>query len=596
MESEGPLVTLNLCVLRRCYLGEGDLVSTELLRFSAFYKFSRHAPETFQQVDLTANFFVYFFFAKIPTASIHSRDFPEALEEGSDAALAAALKVVERIFTGKSPEACILSLLARAAGEDSTDESHAPTASDYSTCVETTLAVAEATPEAPGAAAATCLWWLSGASSVASDRALAALLAAAKPGEGGGGEEIGREKEEGEETGGDGEDQGADQEGEGGGGGKATAEAVGDVWSWLPRGGGEEEEGEVGPTARPLEAARFLATLCLCRSGLKGLEAGVRRKAPHALESLLRLSASNDPRLARACFRILERLGGGGSSIGAQTLVDAGTLEVAAAAGKRFEAVLEVAEDVKDEEAHAIAAALGTVAILAEAGGVSARSVIDDAFQLSVRCLGRVGEFSGRPAAAAAKASLDVITFRLTRPDRPKGPAVTRQGSAALPSTEDGIITPGDNGRSITRGDSGRDEDSDKAAAPTLEKSSSFSVGDGDGVDTPMEVLKDADAILAAMKAHPSDARVQQSGWKSLLAMDTGRGGSQRAVPGVGDGYKSRRQMLRDCLERHGGESLVAGQVADILAGLGLHTDSGELVMRASIGVFLALSGQNVSD
>lgn len=477
------------------------------------------------------------------------RDFPEALEEGSDAALAAALKVVERIFTGKSPEACILSLRARTEDE-STDDPHVPTACDYSGCVETALAVAEATPEAPGAAAATCLWWLSGASSAAPDRALSALLAA---GSAEAGEEGGR---------GDGKA----TVGEGGDGEAVAQPTTGDVWSWFPRGEGGEEEGEIVTTARPLEAARFLATLCLYRPGLKVLEAGVRRKEPHALEALLRLSASDDPRLARACFRILERLGGRDSGIGPQTLVDAGTLEVATEAGKRFEVVVDV-EEVHDDEAHAIAAALGTVAVLAEAGGASARPVIDDAFQLSVRCLGRVGEFSGRPAAAAAKAALDVITFRLTRPDRPKGPALTRPGGVALPSAEESGLASSDSG--------GRDEEADKTA-PAIERSSSFSVS-SDGVDTPMEVLKDADAILAAMKAHPSDARVQQSGWKSLLAMDTGRGGSQRAVPGAADGYQSRRQMLRDCLERHGGESLVAGQVADILAGLGLHTDSGEL-------------------
>lgn len=44
---------------------------------------------------------------------------------------------------------------------------------------------------------------------------------------------------------------------------------------------------------------------------------------------------------------------------------------------------------------------------------------------------------------------------------------------------------------------------------------------------------------------------------------------------GAGDGQQSRRQMLRDCLERHGGDSLVAGQVADILEGLVLQGDSG---------------------
>ncbi|CAN0588301.1 unnamed protein product, partial [Ectocarpus sp. 12 AP-2014] len=55
--------------------------------------------------------------------------------------------------------------------------------------------------------------------------------------------------------------------------------------------------------------------------------------------------------------------------------------------------VEEDAETVEDAEAHAIAAALGAIATLAEAGGRDARPVVDDAFQLSVRCLARVGEY-----------------------------------------------------------------------------------------------------------------------------------------------------------------------------------------------------------
>ena len=58
--------------------------------------------------------------------------------------------------------------------------------------------------------------------------------------------------------------------------------------------------------------------------------------------------------------------------------------------------------------------------------------------------------------------------------------------------------------------------------------------------------------------------------------MDTGRGDVDKFWTGAGDGHQSRRQMLRDCLERHGGDSLVAGQVADILEGLVLQGDSGE--------------------
>lgn len=52
----------------------------------------------------------------------------------------------------------------------------------------------------------------------------------------------------------------------------------------------------------------------------------------------------------------------------------------------------------------------------------------------------------------------------------------------------------------------------------------------------------------------------------------------EKFLTGAGDGKQTRRQMLRDCLERHGGDSLVAGQVADILEGLVLQGDSGEAV------------------
>lgn len=452
---------------------------------------------------------------------------------------------MERIFTGKSPEACALSLRAKSE-EESCDDPHRPTFSDYDNCVETVLTVVEATPEAPGAAAATCLWWLSGASSKAPDRALSAILAAAAVADGTKATNKAREAE------------------------KAAAQLLvsADVWSWFSRGDGGEgdvqEESENVPPARPVEGARFLAALCLCRPGLECLEAAVERESPRRVaEALVTLCKSADPLLARACFRIIERLAKGGT--GPQVFVDAGALAAAAVAGALFE-VEEDAETVEDAEAHAIAAALGAVATLAEAGGQDARPVVDDAFQLSVRCLARVGEYSGRPAAAAAKSALDVITVRLTRPHRPKGAAGVRGGGAAAgpaPVAEGAVVEndegDGDTGKAV----SGAPGDADVEDA-------------AEDVDTPMEILKDAGAILAVMKAHSTDARVQQSGWRSLIAMDTGRGDVEKFWTGVGDGQQSRRQMLRDCLERHGGDSLVAGQVADILEGLVLQGDSGE--------------------
>eukprot|EP00752_Nemacystus_decipiens_P007872 g7033.t1 len=472
------------------------------------------------------------------------RDFPEALEEGSDAALASAMKVVERIFTDKSPEGCALSLRAKAdeqPGGDDGDDNNPPTPNDYANCVETLLKVVEATPEAPGAAAATCLWWLSGASSRAPDRALSGILSAAEA-------VVGKEEEE----------------------EAAALSPTDDVWSWLPRGGGGEaeevEEGEVVPQARPIEAARFLAALCLCKPGIGCLEEALKRESPlqQAVDALVTLCGSADPLLARACLRIVERLAG---SLGPRALVDAGALAAAVEAGKRFE-VDEGAETVEDAEARAVAAALGTVAALAEAGGKEARPLVDDAFQLSVRCLGRVGEFSGRPAAAAAKSALDVITVRLTRPDR--SPAATAAASGV-----DGGSFASEDGEGGGEGEDGDGADAEEAAEGGVGSGDGDGNGDGEAdVDAPMEVLKDAGAILAVMKAHSTDARVQQSGWRSLIAMDTGRGDVDKFWTGAGDGQQSRRQMLRDCLERHGGDSLVAGQVADILEGLVLQGDS----------------------
>ncbi|CAN0383916.1 unnamed protein product, partial [Hapterophycus canaliculatus] len=423
------------------------------------------------------------------------------------------------------------------------DDPHRPTFSDYDKCVETALRVVEAMPEAPGAAAATCLWWLSGASRKAPDRALAAILAA--------GEEALAAA--------------ARAEGKAGRRTSTQSATAADVWAWFPRGSGgdEEEEGEeeegdeegegVLP-ARPVEGARFLAALCLCEPGKQCLEDAVERESRQRVaEALVALCESADPLLARACFRIIERLAKAGT--GPQVFVEAGALVAAIEAGIRFE-VEEDAETVEDAEARAIAAALGTVATLAEAGGKDARPVVDEAFRLSVRCLGRVGEFSGRPAAAAAKSALDVITVRLTRADRPKGAAVGRAvGASATDGGGSAGAEDGEDGCDGDRSESGAAADGDSGVDGVA----------ADGVDAPMEVLKDAGAILAVMKAHSADARVQQAGWRSLIAMDTGRGDVEKFWTGVGDGEQSRRQMLRDCLERHGGDSLVAGQVADIL-------------------------------
>lgn len=326
-----------------------------------------------------------------PDAAI-DRECPDALEEGSDAALASALMVVDRIFSQKSPEACVRSLRVTAAAAEEEgapgEDPHLTTVSDYANCVETLLSVAETMPDAPGVSAATCLWWVSGASSAAPDRALTVILEAA--------EEAVREGTDGSSSGGGGPDVGEDGEG---------VQLGFDVWSWLPRKGGAAEVGEeaddeaasCAPPPRSLEAARFLAALCLCKPGLQALKTGARRDLPRVVGALVTLSGSTDPKLARPCFRIVERLSRAGIGA-AEAFVDAGALAQATEAGKRFE-VEEEATDVDDAEAGAIAAALGAVAVLAEAGGEGARPLVEDAFRLSVRCLGRLGEFSGRPAA-----------------------------------------------------------------------------------------------------------------------------------------------------------------------------------------------------
>lgn len=456
----------------------------------------------------------------------HSRDFPDALEEGSDAALASSLKVIERIFTAKSPEGCGLSIRANAE-EQSTDDPHPVSFTDYASCVETLLAVVDATREIPGTSAASCLWWLSGANEVVSNRALAALLAAAARG----------------------------VETEVGNGTEQTTQRIFcNAWSWLPRGSNKgEERGCVEEKAlsvpRPLEAAQYLAALCLCKPGLQCLEAGVERDSSIAVEALVQLCGSTDSKMACACFRILQALARGG--IGAQAFVDAGALKLAVEAGVRFEVAVD--EDiVDDDKVRAVASALGAFAELAKAVKNTTLPLVDDAFQVSVRCLRRLGEFSGRPTAAAVRAALDVVTFRLTRPDRPTGITsvpVSRENSPVKPVRDDG------------------DDDSDDrtGAESTVH-----------GVDTPMEILRDASDILTAMKVHPTDSRVQQSGWRALIAIDTGRGDLEKFLKSGGDEDQSRHQMLKDCLERHGGGKLVAGQVAEILEGLKLEGDSGE--------------------
>ena len=483
------------------------------------------------------------------------RDFPDALEEGSDMALASALKVVERIFTDKSPEACALSLRADAE-EHSSGDPHQPTPSDYASCVETLLAVAEATPEVPGAAAANCLWWLSGASDVAPRRALAAIMLAGAD-SGKGVDEIDHQDVR----------KGGMEEGE-----DAIDQLRPEVWSWFPRSGGEDEVSGAPVSPRPLQAARFLAALCLSKPGLRSLEDGVRRNCPRAVDALVKLCGSDDTVLAGACLRVVERLARAG--LGEQIFLEAGALKQATQAGLRFEAagdgrllndspIVHEVLNVDDARTCAIAAALGAVASLAEAVGEGERSMVDDAFHLSVRCLKTIGEFSGRPASATAKSALGVIAIRLSGSDRPKGPAASRRGSSYVPSIADG------DGDRISP--NRFDEASDQLASRMPSRSEIVGV-----IDEPMEVLGGASAILAAMRAHPMDACVQQAGWKSLIAMDTGRGYVETLfAPGV-DGKRSRRQMLRDALERHGGDSLVAGQVAEILDGLALLGDSGE--------------------
>lgn len=351
----------------------------------------------------------------------HNRDCPEALEEGSDAALAPALKVIETIFSRKNPEECVRSLRDAAPsdandgadGEDTRTSSVVEDDVDVVKCVETLVTVAEASPAAPGTAAATCLWWVAGASDKVTERALNILLVEALAGGSGGADmsdgdtpdangcTVGLETEE------EAEDLRAES---------ATAMYDGgDGWARLltpriPVESGEEAD-EASPAlvesaaaiaatveSEPLLAARFLAALCLCKPGLSALGSGVRRRSPRAVEALVELCDGTDPQLARSCFRIVERLAG---ELGAREFVNAGVFERAADALTRFERSAGGTEVVAvgDAEVHAIAAALGAVAALGKVGGKSTRRVIDDAFRVSVRCLTAIGEFSGRPAA-----------------------------------------------------------------------------------------------------------------------------------------------------------------------------------------------------
>lgn len=341
------------------------------------------------------------------------------LQEGSDAALASALKVVETIFSNKTPDECARLVHPTA---ESTDSAYVVPQSvsrdnargvDAAQCIETLLAVAEATPAVPGIAAATCLWWVSGASRKVASRALDALIAAvaATAVAGSGVTSDGADEEVTAETaGGD----------EGSSDGKRPfgGDDNGDSWSWLrptpvePGGADvppleEQEEGThaaaaVEAAVKPLPAARFLAVLCLCKPGLQALGSEVRQQLPQAVDALVKLCGVEDPRLTHSCFRVVERLVG--SELGAREFVNAGVLQRAAEAGRRFERAEENKgrKDVGvvgDEEAYAIAAALGAVAALGKAGGKSAHPAIDSTFRLSVRCLAGVGEFSGRPAA-----------------------------------------------------------------------------------------------------------------------------------------------------------------------------------------------------
>lgn len=174
-----------------------------------------------------------------------------------------------------------------------------------------------------------------------------------------------------------------------------------------------------------------------------------------------------------------------------------------------------------------------------------------------------------------------MITFRLTRSDRartgPKGLldplSVVKDDAESAPSysTAAAAMTAMDSSDRVGKDQAGGDnersiwetggEDGDVTAA--------------DGVDEPMEILRDGSGILATMKAHPTDSRVQESGWRALIAMDTGRGDVERFLVS-GDGQERGREMLRDCIKRHGGDSAVAGQVAAMLESLVLQGDSGE--------------------
>lgn len=282
------------------------------------------------------------------------------------------------MFTGKAPDKCARSLVRDGPdppGEEDVkappDGSPAPGRMTPVECVEILLTVAGTAPDAVGSAASTCLWWISGASPDVAARALDGFVRASAASNGGD-----------EAT-----------------GGNLPGDETASDWVWflLTSNGSTPEEGAPMMPRRLLGAGRFLAALCLCKPGLKAVEGAVGAASADAVQALLSGCRATDPRLACSSLRILERLASG--DLGARKFIDAGVLKVAGEAAVRFEGTHDEDGLIGDDEAYALAAALGMITALAKPAGKRAHDVVEDAFRLAVRCLDGVADLGGRPAA-----------------------------------------------------------------------------------------------------------------------------------------------------------------------------------------------------
>ncbi|CAM9186009.1 unnamed protein product, partial [Choristocarpus tenellus] len=486
-------------------------------------------------------------------------DFPDFLLEDYDVALVSALKTVERCLTRRDHAACNRALTST---PPETNSERTPRSEDK--CVRTLLTVAEAceTARPVGNSAGLSLWWIFGGNNMVTQFALESLFGAETEAPSPPEQEFPLEGSESPPSLarlmrlslGEGKRPGVLK--------APRAEVSGSaLWAKLL----EDTGGSLG-------AARLLAALGCSKVGAEAVMAALRERGSESIAELTELCGSEDPRMAHACLRIVERAVT--SEADAEEFVAVGALSKAVAAATRFGSA-EVTGD--DAEARALAAALAAVTALVKADGDEVSSLLDETFHLGVRCLGGVGEVSGRPAAAISKAALDLITCRLTRsstlkrgpksgqePSLPSNLNKSRRGS--LGSLEP---TSGHKQDISRRGSLGSQEP--KSALPfdveeDTGKDGSKSCGDN---TESIEALQGGGVILAAMASHPQDARVQEAGWRALIAMDTGRRDVEMLFESK-EGAECGHELLRSCLERHGGDSGVVGEVVSMLQNLGL--------------------------